>query len=105
MTDKQSKKNGPGKKLKGEPLKNSIKSTLKKKPTRHSFISEKIGSKPSSTDSLAVHMYRQDSRTAVGDLAQAVEKKHGKLDLKKYNPANGHKNHNFFKSMKEYGTN
>jgi len=86
MTDKPSKKNGPGKKLKGEPLKNSIKSTLRDKPAQHKLRSEKRVKKPTATDSLAVHMYRANPKTVAAPIAKAAEKKFGKIDLKKYKP-------------------
>lgn len=41
--------------------------------------------KPNSTDSLATWMYKDDKRTVWADIAKAAEKKHGKIDVSKFN--------------------
>lgn len=43
--------------------------------------------KPSSTDSLAVYMRNSDSRSAWKPVADAAEKKYGKIDVSGFDPA------------------
>ena len=40
--------------------------------------------KPNSTDSLATWMYNDDKKTVWSDIAKAAEKKHGKIDVSKF---------------------
>ena len=45
---------------------------------------KEVKRKPSSTDSVATKMYQMDKRTSFADIAKAAEKKHGKIDVSKF---------------------
>ena len=65
-------------------------------------VSERLNNPPNSTDSLAVYMRNNNGASAWTPIANAAEKRYGKMDVSGFDPVKPRK-YNVAKARKKYG--